>query len=73
MVAGARLDLMLVIAADDGVMPQTREHLDILKLLQSNRVLPSSRNRILLTRVVELVQEDIRETIESTLLPTIRW
>ena len=29
------LDLaMLVIAADDGVIPQTREHLDILKLLQ---------------------------------------
>ena len=36
MVAGvSTIDLaLLVIAADDGIMPQTREHFDILKLLQ---------------------------------------
>ena len=35
MVAGAGgMDLvMLVVAADEGIMPQTREHLDILRLL----------------------------------------
>ena len=35
MLAGASgLDLaMLIVAADDSVMPQTREHLEILRLL----------------------------------------
>ena len=35
MLAGAvGIDLaMLIVAADDGIMPQTREHLDILRLL----------------------------------------
>ncbi|HBQ28572.1 MAG TPA: selenocysteine-specific translation factor, partial [Desulfotomaculum sp.] len=39
MLAGAGgIDLvLLVIAADEGVMPQTREHLDIIQLLQINR------------------------------------
>ncbi|MDL2264550.1 50S ribosome-binding GTPase, partial [Synergistaceae bacterium OttesenSCG-928-I11] len=39
MVAGvAGIDaVMLVVAADEGVMPQTREHLDILKLLGVER------------------------------------
>lgn len=41
MVAGASsLDiLMLVIAADDGVMPQTREHLNIARLLGATKVM----------------------------------
>ena len=41
MVAGAQaIDLvLLVIAADDGVMPQTREHLEILKLLGIEKAL----------------------------------
>ena len=39
MVAGvSTIDLaMLVIAADDGVMPQSREHLDVLRLLEVER------------------------------------
>ena len=38
MLAGASgIDLvMLVIAADEGVMPQTREHFDICRLLGMN-------------------------------------
>lgn len=41
MVAGASsIDvLMLVIAADDGVMPQTREHLEIVRMLRAPRVM----------------------------------
>ena len=29
--------VLLVVAADEGVMPQTQEHLDILRLLEINR------------------------------------
>lgn len=71
MVAGASgIDLVvLVVAADDGVMPQTREHLDIMGLLGVER------GFIALTKVdavdpemVELAAEDVRETVEGTFL-----
>ncbi len=41
MLAGAHgIDLVLfTVAADDGVMPQTREHLDILHLLGVTRAI----------------------------------
>lgn len=61
---------LLVIAADEGVMPQTREHLDILDLLR----VPAGI--LVLTRcdLVEdddwlvLVEEDVRETVAGTVL-----
>ncbi len=61
---------LFVIAADEGVMPQTREHLAILDLLE----IP--RGVIALTKVdmvqdedwLELVQADIAETVASTVL-----
>ena len=42
MIAGiSGIDLaLLVVAADDGIMPQTREHLDILRLLGIGEILP---------------------------------
>jgi selenocysteine-specific elongation factor len=56
MVAGAfGIDLvMLVVAADDGVMPQTREHLQIARLLGVQAGL------VALTKV-DLVDDDVRE------------
>lgn len=45
---------MLVIAADEGVMPQTREHLDILKLLGV------SRGLIVLNKI-DLADDEMRE------------
>ena len=54
--------MLLVIAADEGVMPQTREHLDILDLLGVRR------GMVALTKIdmvepdwLELVQETVRE------------
>jgi selenocysteine-specific elongation factor len=51
MIAGiSGIDLaLLVVAADDGVMPQTREHVDILRLLGISEILP------VLTRIDRVV------------------
>ena len=71
MVAGAAgIDLaLLVVAADDSVMPQTREHLQILSFLNVKRGL------IALTKVDLvnddwriLVQDEIRELVAGTFL-----
>src|SRR3954451_3825766 len=58
MLAGATgVDLaLLVVAADDSVMPQTREHLEILKLLGLRRGV------IALTKC-DLVDETAREVV----------
>ena len=71
MVAGVGgIDLvLLVIAADEGVMPQTREHLDICRLLAIRRGL------IALTKIdlvdeewLALVREDVRQFVQGTFL-----
>src|SRR5207244_3808161 len=41
--------VMLVVAADEGVMPQTREHLEILDLLDVRRGLPLAGRAFLST------------------------
>src|SRR5262249_45539253 len=66
MLAGAHgIDLvLLVVAADDGVMPQTEEHLDILHLL-------GARRGVVAMTKVDLVEADrrraVREEIEILL------
>ncbi len=71
MVAGATgIDLVaLVIAADEGVMPQTREHLEICSLLGIRH------GFVVLTKIdmvdedwLELVQSDVQEFLEGTFL-----
>jgi len=58
---------LLIIAADEGVMPQTREHLAILDLLEVPRAI------VVVTKIdlvdadwLELVQADIAETLAKT-------
>ena len=71
MVAGVwGIDLVaLVIAADEGVMPQTREHLDICRLLKVKRGL------VVITKIdlvdhdlLELVKEEVTEIVKGTFL-----
>jgi selenocysteine-specific elongation factor len=63
MVAGATgIDLaLLVVAADEGVMPQTREHLAILELLGVNRgVVALTKSDLVDAEWLALVEEDVR-------------
>ena len=62
MVAGvSTIDVaILVIAADDGVMPQSREHLDVLELLGVER-------GVMVLNKVDLVEEDWLDLVEEEL------
>ncbi len=69
MIAGvAGIDLVIpVVAADEGVMPQTREHLEILSLLGIQRSIIAITKADLVDReMLELVREDILDYIEGT-------
>ncbi|WP_050606807.1 selenocysteine-specific translation elongation factor [Clostridium niameyense] len=61
--------VLMVIAADEGVMPQTKEHLEILQLLNVKRGI------IVLTKIdmvekewLDMVKEDIKEELKGTFL-----
>ena len=64
------VDLALfVVAADDGVMPQTREHLAILDLLGVQRgVVALNKIDLVEPEWVELVTDDLRELFAGTFL-----
>ena len=71
MLAGATgFDLaMLVVAVDDSVMPQTREHLDILRLLKIQAGLVALTKCDLSDETwVDLVEEDVRALVAGTFL-----
>ena len=71
MVAGVNtIDIaVLVVAADDGVMPQTREHLEILRLLNIPAGLIALNKIDLVERDwLDLVTADIRTVVAGTFL-----
>lgn len=71
MLAGAgSIDLaLLVIAADEGIMPQTREHLDILSLLDIKRgVVALTKIDLVDTEWLDMVLLDVREGLAGTFL-----
>ncbi|MBI4585956.1 MAG: selenocysteine-specific translation elongation factor [Planctomycetes bacterium] len=67
MVAGATgIDLvLLVVAADDGVMPQTREHLEIMKLL-------GIQHGIIVVTKIDMVSPELRELATEDILAAVK-
>jgi selenocysteine-specific elongation factor len=61
---------LLVIAADEGVMPQTREHLAILDLLKAPAAIIALTKTDLAESAewIEMVQADLLEVVEGTVL-----
>jgi len=71
MLAGAaEMDMVLfIVAADEGVMPQTIEHLEILQLLHAKRgVIVLTKCDLVDDEWLELVKEDVAECIRGTFL-----
>ncbi len=69
MVAGVgAIDLaMLIVAADESVMPQTREHLAILDILQIRRgLVVITKTDLADEELVELVKAEVEDVLEGT-------
>jgi selenocysteine-specific elongation factor len=71
MVAGAwGIDMVLfVVAADESVMPQTREHMDICELLGVKRgIVAITKKDLVDDDMIELVTEEVKELAEGRFL-----
>jgi len=71
MLAGAfGIDIVLLtIAADEGVMPQTREHMDIIELLGVNKgIVVITKKDLVDEEWLMLVEEEVKEYINTTIL-----
>jgi selenocysteine-specific elongation factor len=71
MLAGAAgIDVaLLVVAADDSVMPQTREHLEVLRLLEVERGLVAITKADLVDPDwLDLVEQEVRELVAGSFL-----
>ncbi len=71
MVAGAwGIDMaLLIVAADEGVMPQTREHVNICELLGLKRgIVAITKKDLVDDDMVELVREDVEDFLKGRAL-----
>lgn len=72
MVAGATsIDvLLLVVAADDGVMPQTQEHMNIVKLLRTPQMMVAlTKIDMVSPEMVELARQDVAAFLQRAGYP----
>ena len=71
MVAGATgIDfVLLVVAADEGVMPQTREHLEICSILNiQHGIIALTKTDMVDDELLELAKEDVRDFVKGSFL-----
>ncbi|MBR61159.1 MAG: selenocysteine-specific translation elongation factor [Dehalococcoidia bacterium] len=63
---------LVVIAADESIMPQTREHIAILDLLKiKNGAIAITKTDLVEKEMVDLVKEDIREAVQGSFLENV--
>ncbi len=61
--------VLLVIAADEGIMPQTREHFEILKLLNIKKgIVVLTKSDLVEADWLDMIKEDIKEEFKDTFL-----
>lgn len=61
--------VLLVVAADEGVMPQTREHFEILKMLEIDRgIIVVTKKDLVDQEWLGLVEEDIKEYVKGSFM-----
>lgn len=61
--------VLLVVAADEGIMPQTVEHFEILKMLHvKNGIVAITKTDIVDEEWLEIVRDDINEMVSGTFL-----
>ncbi|WP_099187392.1 selenocysteine-specific translation elongation factor [Tepidibacter mesophilus] len=61
--------VLLVVAADEGVMPQTVEHLDIMSFLNIEKgIIVITKCDMVEDEFLELIKEDIKEKVQGTFL-----
>ena len=61
--------VLLIVAADEGFMPQTREHFEILKMLDIRKgIVVVTKKDLVDEEWLEVVREDIRDNVAGTFL-----
>lgn len=61
--------VLLVIAADEGIMPQTKEHFDILRLLNVNKgIIVLTKTDLIDEDWLEMVKEEMQDYFKGTFL-----
>ena len=61
--------VLLIVAGDESVMPQTREHFDICRLLQVRHgIVVITKSDLVDNETIELVRLEVRELVQSSFL-----